>query len=485
MVRGLMTHAPSRRPARPAGTQPSRPPQETSSPARGLLNVEGVLDLQRTAGNRAVSSLIVQTERDVAAAGPSPKTPISPSGQDDLATLIARLLPLGMAAGGALDQVLRAVGADMTGTLIESLILNGYRDESKLTNLMFWMRHPDLTGQDLHRDQPGYAELSKEWLDLRATIVHPALHSPPKVSVPSTDQTGAGTNASGDQVPLGTAGDDFVKDWARSTLELLPASQRAKFEGAQWGRLDFPGTKVPLKGLADDAADWWRKEPSVIEVPGPEGYFTGANQKLAGELFYALSQVRPGGGERRVNIGPNAVIPESAFAKDPDEFYKYVTDELDGIPGQSKIQMNKEAAAKFAEMRDAARADGVRLIAMNAFRPLEHERQAEKAAGNRNAVGGISHLIGLAVDVQLHVDAKADPEKFFEAGTGNFGGMLGMMHSPVHKWIFMNGSKFGFYQYRQEPWHWEYNPPGFRDRFYLNAPDLKVKAEHELPARRK
>ena len=234
-----------------------------------------------------------------------------------------------------------------------------------------------------------------------------------------------------------------------------------------------------------DALDWYLKQPHVVQSKkGP--YLTSTNQGAAKALFLALSQVRPGGGERRVNITSTAVIPQDAFDKDPDEFYAYVKSQLDGIPGQTTIQMNREAGKKFAEMRDAAKSDGVPLIALNAFRTLEHEREAAKAAGNPNAVGGISHLIGLAVDVQLHIDPNrsrresADPEKFGEASTGNFGKMLGMLHSPVHKWIFMNGSKFGFYQYRQEPWHWEYNPEGFRERFYAGAPNLLEKAEAVL-----
>jgi LAS superfamily LD-carboxypeptidase LdcB len=452
----------------------------------GNSAVAALLAVQRTAGaptlgNRTPSNLVIQTKDDTAPAAPDPKKAISPSAQGDLATLIDGLLPMGMQVGGALDQVLRAAGADLAGTVIESLIRKGYRDESKLTNIAFWLHHPDLTGEDLHRDQPGFAALSKEWLDLRTMIVRPALEAPVKATAPqSADQPPTPATKDVTDPGPGATPKDFVKDWARSTLELLPEDQRKEFEAVQWGRLDFPGTQVPLKGLKDDEADWWRKQPSVIEIPGPNGYFTGANQTLAGKLFYKLSKVRPGGGERRVNIGSEAVVPQKAFDKDPESFYKYVTDELDGIPGQTSIQMNTEAAAKFAEMREAAKADGVRLIALNAFRPLEHERKAEKAAANRNAVGGISHLIGLAVDVRLHVDEKADPQGFTETGTGNFPGMLGMMHSPVYKWIFMNGSKFSFYQYRQEPWHWEYNPPGFRERFYAKAPGLKEKAEDAL-----
>jgi hypothetical protein len=40
-----------------------------------------------------------------------------------------------------------------------------------------------------------------------------------------------------------------------------------------------------------------------------------------------------------------------------------------------------------------------------------------------------------------------------------------MFRSPVYKWMAVRGREFGWYPYRREPWHWEYNPPGFKERF--------------------
>jgi hypothetical protein len=34
-----------------------------------------------------------------------------------------------------------------------------------------------------------------------------------------------------------------------------------------------------------------------------------------------------------------------------------------------------------------------------------------------------------------------------------------MRQSPVHKWLFLNAARFGWFPYNAEPWHWEYNPP--------------------------
>jgi len=436
-----------------------------------------VLRLQGLAGNSAVTGMLA-LQRDAATV--TPDSPASTKANPDPLAVVAAAFPTAMAIAGQLEPILRLAGADLAPLAIGALVANGFRDESKLTDVAFWLHHPELSGEALKPGLPGYPSLAKDWIDLRTSVVRPALEV--RDASPQVVQSHP---APGEAQPAATSGsDDFVKDWARSTLELLPRSQREKFESIEWGPLDFPGTTVAIKGLKADALDWYLKQPNVVQKDGKEGpYLTSSNQDAAKALFLALSQVRPGGGERRVNINDSAVIPEEAFRSDPTEFYDYVTSQLEGIPGQTDIQMNSEAATKFAEMRGAAKAEGVPLVALNAFRPLAHEMKAEKAAGNRNAVGGISHLIGLAVDVKLHIDKKHDPD-FVETGTGNFNKMLNMLESPVYKWIFMNGSRFGFYQYRQEPWHWEYNPEGFRDRFYAGAPNLKEKTEAVLEAAR-
>jgi hypothetical protein len=40
-----------------------------------------------------------------------------------------------------------------------------------------------------------------------------------------------------------------------------------------------------------------------------------------------------------------------------------------------------------------------------------------------------------------------------------------MYRSPVYKWMALNGSRFNWFPYKREPWHWEYNPPGFKERY--------------------
>jgi hypothetical protein len=50
--------------------------------------------------------------------------------------------------------------------------------------------------------------------------------------------------------------------------------------------------------------------------------------------------------------------------------------------------------------------------------------------------------------------------------------------------MYQRGAEFGFFQYRNEPWHWEYNPEGFRDTFWNEAADLAPEPEPATPAKR-
>jgi hypothetical protein len=44
--------------------------------------------------------------------------------------------------------------------------------------------------------------------------------------------------------------------------------------------------------------------------------------------------------------------------------------------------------------------------------------------------------------------------------------IVGMRQTPMYDWLFKHGSEYGWYPWHHEPWHWEYNPPGFKNTFY-------------------
>lgn len=297
--------------------------------------------------------------------------------------------------------------------------------------------------------------------------------------------------------PAGPAVDPapgFISDIARSTLELLPKDQRERFASIPWNDLDYPGAKYRIKNTSEANLAKWRSTPDreLFSVAGKRGrpdswFLRGTHQADARALLGALAQVRPGGGERRVNTGGNAILTKTQFEKDPDAFDAYIVNQLiqpDGVKARGKkTMMNKHAAGKFLEMRAAAKADGVVLTIGNAFRERARAEASAASKGNPNAVASYSpHSLGLAMDLNLSTKALSVEETKTRM-PNTFKGLS----TPAYKWMFMRGAEFGFYQFRMEPWHWEFNPPGFAGTFWAEnlalAPAAGAKRKRKRKAR--
>ncbi|HSU14311.1 DUF2272 domain-containing protein [Longimicrobium sp.] len=223
-----------------------------------------------------------------------------------------------------------------------------------------------------------------------------------------------------DRAPLAAGVAAWITDTARSGIDLIgDATRRAHFlTGVDWTRVDFPGND------ADRSAE-------------------------ATALFAAIAAAVP---ERRV----------TALR------YHDVDAVVQPVPGASGFRLHPEAKDAFVRMRDAARTDGVELRIGSAWRSLQH--QARLAAGNPNpnavAQRVSAHSYGLAVDLLL----SADGLRVSEITTRPFTNVVAMYRSPVYKWMALHARDHGFFPYRREPWHWEYNPAGFGERFEREAP---------------
>lgn len=290
---------------------------------------------------------------------------------------------------------------------------------------------------------------------------------------PSRPAGGGGAGGGG-----GSLDADFVHDVTRSTIELLPDAARKRFEGVDWGWLDFPGKKSkPVQQMGPDELAAYHRDAHVELHPDGKA-FVGTRQDEAQALLNALVQVRPGGGERRANTGAAAVLTKQQFVKNPDAFDAYIESQLAPLAGQGQAKnrmMNAHAAEAFTALREAAGDDGVVMDVRSAFRERAvAERNAAKA-GNPKAVASFSaHSLGLAMDLALWVPEMAQTgEPWTEISTANFVNVVRMLHAPAYKWMYTKGAGFGFYMYGNEPWHWEYNPPGFQERFFADQPALR------------
>jgi Uncharacterized protein conserved in bacteria (DUF2272) len=84
------------------------------------------------------------------------------------------------------QSVLNALRSGRESTAVKLAIALGYRNENELTDLVFFVRHPERNGRALSRNEPNYRELSAEWVAIRNSLVQPLLASPAPPSTPPT-----------------------------------------------------------------------------------------------------------------------------------------------------------------------------------------------------------------------------------------------------------------------------------------------------------
>lgn len=249
-------------------------------------------------------------------------------------------------------------------------------------------------------------------------------------------------------VPLQAQQRKWVLALSRSALERLPdPAQRTRFLQQDWSDVEFPGNVPPGQAATAEIKRHWA---------------------LARELFGAIAGVVP---ERRV--------PKSIRFRDRP------VRPVSGQPGQ---QLFGEACDAFVRMGEAARRDGVALVILSSWRSRACQAAARANQPNPNAVAGnaSAHMYGLAIDLRMgvaglpvkEINTRVDRATAAKTGTvAKMGNLVRMYRSPVYKWMSLRAREFGWYPYRNEPWHWEYNPPGLKARFEGDAVQELEQAE--------
>jgi len=224
----------------------------------------------------------------------------------------------------------------------------------------------------------------------------------------------------------------FIHDPKTSALDILGPELSQHFRTFEWQENDFPGA--------------------------PEG----PNEQFADVMVDVLDLVRP---ERRANSTRDAVVLRQEAT---DAVWEYMTGQWVPVPGQERWMLNRHARESFVRMREQAKAEGVDLVILSAHRRRQTAEANAARAANPNAVASFSsHSLGLAIDFNM---SHREDIKFRGLSTRPMSELVRMRESPVHKWLVLRGEEFGWYPYQNEPWHWEYNPPGFRDLFWADFP---------------
>ena len=123
------------------------------------------------------------------------------------------------------------------------------------------------------------------------------------------------------------------------------------------------------------------------------------------------------------------------------------------LSGDHKLQPS--AAAAYEAMVQAAKADGITWSITSSYRPyatqvkLAQEKGLYSQGGLAAQPGKSNHGWGTALDL---------------------GGGANSRGTKQNDWLMANAGRFGFSTIPREPWHWEYNPPGFREIYWADFP---------------
>ena len=123
-------------------------------------------------------------------------------------------------------------------------------------------------------------------------------------------------------------------------------------------------------------------------------------------------------------------------------------------------QLHQNAYAAYQRLKAAAEADGIPanlLTIASGYRSVASQQALWEGAlqkyGSPQAArrwvappGGSPHHTGRAIDFNL-------------GGRNNSENVAQLRQTAAYRWLVCNASRFGFFPYAAEPWHWEYNPP--------------------------
>lgn len=112
----------------------------------------------------------------------------------------------------------------------------------------------------------------------------------------------------------------------------------------------------------------------------------------------------------------------------------------------------KDLGGELKFTKDGQLAPGEKFLRIvSAFRSPEYQaalRKREPNAGRAALAKNSPHFTGQALDIYVGGEpvTTKDPNRLIQVQT------------PAYKWLVKNASRFGFYPYFYEPWHWEYVP---------------------------
>jgi LAS superfamily LD-carboxypeptidase LdcB len=293
--------------------------------------------------------------------------------------------------------VLEALSAGLSSVAVGLAMNAGHRDENKLSNIVFYFRHPNLIGQKIRSDQK---DLVGEWLAIRDRIVRPALRSP---------ATPGPTKPSG---PTAIPSSLEPKDWPGHTAEQTAFMRAVYFKHRENAEGSFV-MDLPESALGKVEGFKARKDAAT------------AVKALLADARAALAVTHPG-----VRIG---IVSAYRSASRQLEIWK------------GRDPKGRDSGRGFPHYyREAIRR---RIVRADDLSDSAAAKVARFLGGYIASPGYSNHQDGLAFDFGI------------AAGKDSLGKLSD--RSAFWKWLdtHAKGNPHPFYPLSTEPWHWVYRPP--------------------------
>ncbi|GAA3942805.1 D-alanyl-D-alanine carboxypeptidase family protein [Actinoplanes auranticolor] len=287
-------------------------------------------------------------------------------------------------------RVMDALAGQAWGSAIALARAAGYDSENDLTNIVFYFRHPEAAGRKIQRHE---TDLTRSWLEIRDTIVRPALRAAPATGAPAHGKISAAGLA---WYGPGTATPELMA-FMRAVFERHMATSKGSFvdslPGDTLGRVD----KMRLRADAAEAA-----------------------QRMLDAARAALAAAGLAG---RTRIGLT-----SAYRSAWRQFEIW-----QGKDGKGKRGFPYYYAESAADRRATGDPHG----------PQSVEILTKLMRKYIAAPGYSNHQDGLAVDLGT--------------GSGPSGGLRRIKRTDwFHRWLSDNAATYHFEPYPAEAWHWVY-----------------------------
>ena len=220
---------------------------------------------------------------------------------------------------------------------------------------------------------------------------------------------------------------------ARRVMQKLSNFERAIYDDSRASVLGLEALDTEFEAARFSEPEWEHGETSTSSCPA----------------FTPAAVENPGGGrvkDKRIPSKSDLVTVPGAFG--------------------AKVPLHRLAAAAHKALVCAARAGGIKSPLLlptgsrSGFRDPKQQMEAWKRAvakyGSEKAAnkwvarpGSSAHQTGRAID--------------FYMGLSNSSSNVDQLRKTrAYNWMVTNAQRFGFYPYKTEPWHWEYNPPAAR-----------------------